>query len=61
MAKRREWNLFNDKFAPQKTHEELEAAVGDVFENQRQRIASALELPDGVEVVLCPSGVSQSL
>lgn len=54
-------NLFNNKLAPQKTHEELEAAVEDIFENQRQRIAAALELPEGVEVVLCPSGVLPSL
>lgn len=53
--------LFDEKLAPCKTQEEVEAALRDIFENQRQRIAKALELPEGVEVALCPSGMSSKL
>lgn len=45
--------------AAQELHEKLIQSpemLEQVFENQRQRIAKALELPEGVEVVLCPSG-----
>jgi len=48
--------------AAQKLHERLlekgasDNLLNDVFENQRHRIAKALELPEGVEVVICPSG-----
>ena len=52
--------LFQEKLASKKTPEEIEEALRDIFENQRQRIASALELPEGVEVALCPSGVSST-
>lgn len=48
--------LFDEKLAPQNTQEEVEQALNGIFEDQRQRIASALELPEGVEVALCPSG-----
>jgi Asparagine synthase len=50
--------LFNDKLASKQTEAEIEDALRDIFENQRQRIALALGLPEGVEVALCPSGVS---
>lgn len=50
--------LFEEKLASKDTQEEVEDALNDIFENQRQRIASALELPEGVEVALCPSGAS---
>ena len=48
--------LFNEKLASLKSQEEVEDALRDIFDNQRTRIASALQLPEGVEVVLCPSG-----
>lgn len=48
--------LFEEKLASKKTPEEVEDALTEIFENQRQRIAAALELPEGVEVALCPSG-----
>lgn len=50
--------LYEERLAPCKTQDELEETLRGVFENQRQRIAKALELPEGVEVALCPSGVS---
>ena len=53
--------LFDEKLATKSTHEEVEEALGNIFENQRQRIASALELPEGVEIVICPSGVSKDV
>ena len=48
--------LFEEKLASKNTPEEVEEALNEIFENQRQRIAAALELPEGVEVALCPSG-----
>lgn len=48
--------LFEEKLASKDTQEEIEQALNEIFEDQRQRIATALELPEGVEVVLCPSG-----
>lgn len=48
--------LFNEKLSSLKSQEEVEDALRDIFDNQRKRIASALQLPEGVEVVLCPSG-----
>ena len=48
--------LFN-KLESKQNESDLAHALSDTFENQRQRIASALELPEGVEVALCPSGV----
>jgi len=53
--------LYREKLASKNTPEELEEALREIFENQRQRIAKALELPEGVEVALCPSGLSRSL
>jgi Asparagine synthase len=50
--------LFDDKLAPKETVAELDDALREIFENQRQRISLALGLPEGVEVALCPSGVS---
>ena len=35
---------------------ELDQTLQTVFDDQRRRIADCFELPDGVEVVLCPSG-----
>lgn len=35
---------------------DLNATLTSVFQNQRDRIAACLELPEGTEVVLCPSG-----
>jgi len=36
--------------------EELDLALRDVYAEQRTRISSMLELPEGAEVILCPSG-----
>jgi len=36
--------------------EELDLALRDVFAEQRARVASMLDLPEGAEVILCPSG-----
>jgi len=38
------------------TSNDLDATLKEIFENQRDRIAKCLELPEGTEVVLCPSG-----
>jgi asparagine synthase (glutamine-hydrolysing) len=35
---------------------ELDNTLQTVFDGQRRRIAACLELPDGVEIILCPSG-----
>jgi len=35
---------------------ELEAALTEVFADQRSRVASVLQLPEGTEVILVPSG-----
>lgn len=35
---------------------DLSAAVGGVFRDQRERLSRLLDLPEGAEVVLCPSG-----
>ena len=51
--------LFDEQLANKNNQEELEEALSKIFENQKQRIASALELPEGVEVAICPSGVSK--
>ena len=53
--------LFDEEFASKKTEKEVEDALKSVFEKQRQRIAAALELPEGVEVAICPSGLSEDL
>jgi len=34
----------------------VDQKLSEIFEDQRQRIAASLELPEGTEVVLCPSG-----
>lgn len=34
----------------------LDAALGAVFKDQRDRLAKLLDLPPGAEIVLCPSG-----
>jgi len=47
--------LYKDKFE-NKSKAEVEANLRSVFKDQQERIAKALELPEGVEVVLCPSG-----
>jgi len=39
-----------------KSSDVVDEKLSEIFENQRQRIASSLELPEGTEVVLCPSG-----
>ena len=36
--------------------EELDAALRNIFEQQRRRLAEYLELPPGTEIILCPSG-----
>jgi asparagine synthase (glutamine-hydrolysing) len=36
--------------------ESLDAAIGDVFADQRNRIAKVLELEEGTEVIIVPSG-----
>ena len=36
--------------------EELEKALSDIFESQRSRLAKYLDLPEGSEIILCPSG-----
>jgi asparagine synthase (glutamine-hydrolysing) len=36
--------------------EKLNAAVQSVFDDQRARLSNLLELPEGTEVILCPSG-----
>jgi hypothetical protein len=48
--------LFDEKLSSLTTQEEVEEALREIFDNQRERIAAALQLPEGVEVVLCPSG-----
>lgn len=48
--------LYNEKLASLTSQEEVEEALREIFNNQRERIAAALQLPEGVEVVLCPSG-----
>lgn len=35
---------------------DLDAALREIFENQRTRLAKYLNLPEGAEVILCPSG-----
>ena len=35
---------------------ELDQALRSVFENQRSRLKKLLDLPEGAEVILCPSG-----
>ena len=36
--------------------EDLEKALRDTFQDQRTRLAKCLQLPEGSEVILCPSG-----
>jgi len=48
--------LFDERLSSLRTQEEVEETLRDIFNNQRERIAAALKLPEGVEVVLCPSG-----
>jgi hypothetical protein len=48
--------LFDEKLSSLTSQEEIEEALREIFNNQRERIAAALQLPEGVEVVLCPSG-----
>lgn len=36
--------------------EKLDSAIQHVFEEQRARLSKLLELPEGAEVILCPSG-----
>ena len=36
--------------------EKLDTAIRDVFEDQRERLAKLLDLPEGAEIILCPSG-----
>jgi hypothetical protein len=38
------------------TGSSLERSLHKIFEDQRRRIAASLELPEGTEIVLCPSG-----
>ena len=47
--------LYESQFSG-KSHAEQDVALRAVFESQRERIASLLELPQGAEVILCPSG-----
>ena len=35
---------------------ELDAALRDIFQDQRERLAAYLNLPNGAEIILCPSG-----
>lgn len=51
--------LFEEEFSSKKNEKEVEEALSSVFEKQRRRIAAALELPQGAEVVICPSGLSK--
>eukprot|EP00804_Cyclotella_cryptica_P026602 CCRYP_014033-RB/>CCRYP_014033-RB protein AED:0.04 eAED:0.04 QI:1142/1/1/1/1/1/4/178/880 len=48
--------LFDEKLSSLRSQDEVEDALREIFDQQRKRIASSLQLPDGVEVVLCPSG-----
>jgi asparagine synthase (glutamine-hydrolysing) len=34
----------------------LDAVIRDVFEDQRARLSKLLDLPEGVEIIICPSG-----
>jgi hypothetical protein len=34
----------------------LDKVLGPVFEDQRNRLAKLLDLPEGAEIILCPSG-----
>ena len=36
--------------------EELSSAMQAVFDDQRARLSKLLDLPEGTEVILCPSG-----
>jgi Asparagine synthase len=47
--------LFNDHLNGLEG-EELDLMLRDLFAEQRSRIANLLELPEGTEVILCPSG-----
>jgi len=35
---------------------DLDAEIGKVFEDQRNRLSKLLSLPEGTEIILCPSG-----
>ena len=48
--------LFDEKLSSLTSQDDLENALREIFDQQRKRIAASLQLPDGVEVVLCPSG-----
>jgi len=39
-----------------KAASDLDEALQNVFDDQRKRIAETLDLPDGCEVIICPSG-----
>ena len=53
--------LYDSELKPAIAKEETDPTILDgvlrgVFENQRQRLANLLQLPEGTEVILCPSG-----
>jgi len=41
---------------PSLEEKSLDKALGPVFEEQRNRLSKLLDLPEGAEVILCPSG-----
>eukprot|EP00559_Dactyliosolen_fragilissimus_P003995 CAMPEP_0184858214 /NCGR_PEP_ID=MMETSP0580-20130426/3337_1 /TAXON_ID=1118495 /ORGANISM="Dactyliosolen fragilissimus" /LENGTH=1253 /DNA_ID=CAMNT_0027354245 /DNA_START=181 /DNA_END=3942 /DNA_ORIENTATION=+ len=50
-------SLYESTFLPILNDEaQLDSKLRDIFETQRQRIAKCLDLPEGCEVILCPSG-----
>jgi len=36
--------------------ESLDSSLGEVYDDQRSRLSKLLDLPEGAEVILCPSG-----
>jgi len=55
----RGYNAASELYAKElqgQSTEDTHNKLSEIFENQKQRIADCLELPEGTEVVLCPSG-----
>ena len=49
--------MYKSKPEPVKGDQaKLDAALSEVYENQRSRLATILKLPSDAEVILCPSG-----
>jgi len=50
-------DLYKSKLDPVKDDQaKLDVALSEVYENQRSRLATLLNLPSDAEVILCPSG-----